>query len=197
MKRISTALKSAIVGGFVVLLPIAIVVLMVQQMIDILLMILKPVAEALPFGPAAGVWLAYLAAIVIILVFCCLTGFLVQMRFGAFAKDRLESLLLERLPGYTMIRNLTQRVTGTEGVQFSPAVVDLYGSGAQVLALIVESNDDGSYTVFVPTSPTPTLGQVYRVPGERVALSSAGLGAVIDGLTRWGDKSEKLFEVKS
>lgn len=197
MKSNPGFIKATIVGGFTVILPITLVVIMFQQIIGTLIKLLQPIAEWLPVSEQGEKWIAYIAALLIVLGFCFLTGLFVQARLGALLKNRFESLLLERLPGYTMLKNLTQRVTGVEGIQYAPAVVDLYGSGARVLALIVEAHGDGSYTVFVPTSPTPTLGQVYLVPGERVHRSSANLGAVIDGLTRWGDKSGKLFDIKA
>jgi uncharacterized membrane protein len=35
-------------------------------------------------------------------------------------------------------------------------------------ALIVEKLDDGSYTVLVPSAPTPMAGSIYILPRDRV-----------------------------
>lgn len=46
---------------------------------------------------------------------------------------------------------------------FAPALVEI-----EVPALIVEELDDGSYTVLVPSVPTPMAGAIYILPRERV-----------------------------
>jgi hypothetical protein len=49
---------------------------------------------------------------------------------------------------------------------FAPALVEI--EEALVPALIVEELDDGSYTVLVPSVPTPMAGAIYILPRERV-----------------------------
>ena len=49
---------------------------------------------------------------------------------------------------------------------FAPALVEI--EEALVPALIVEEMDDGSYTVLVPSVPTPMAGAIYILPRERV-----------------------------
>ena len=193
MKRLFGYIKATVIGGFVVVLPIAIVVVMLAELSSALLGLLDPLIESLPIEALGGIVIATLVAIIIVLAFCFLTGLLVQIQLGAYLRDRMESILLNRVPGYTLLKQLTQRFTGMEGIQFTPALVDLHATGAQVLGLIVEKHDDGSYTIFVPFSPTPTLGQVYYLPGDRVQPADISLAAAVDDITMWGTKSKQLF----
>jgi uncharacterized membrane protein len=57
----------------------------------------------------------------------------------------------------------------------------------------VEEIGADQFTVFVPISPTPTVGQVFVVPGSRVKKLDAKLVDVVNSLTQWGQGSAKLF----
>jgi uncharacterized membrane protein len=48
------------------------------------------------------------------------------------------------------------------------ALVRLFGNETLVSAFVTETHPDGSYTVFMPTGPNPTSGNIYHVPGENV-----------------------------
>ena len=66
----------------------------------------------------------------------------------------METSILAKVPGYTMFRGLTQRLAGkaSENV-WKPALAEI--EDALVPAFIVEERDDGRFTVFVPSVPTP------------------------------------------
>ena len=107
-----------------------------------------------------------LLAVLLILGFCFLAGLLVQLRLGRLIQTWLESHVFT-FPGYTMIKNLTRQVASQEGAEFAPALVDLYGSEARVIGLIMEELEDGRMTIFVPLSPTSTPGAgIYSAGGQ-------------------------------
>ena len=71
--------------------------------------------------------------------------------------------MLEKLPGYTFVRGLAGRLTGrSQERTLQPALAEI--EEALVPALIVEELDDGSYTVLVPSAPTPLAGSIYILP---------------------------------
>ena len=75
--------------------------------------------------------------------------------------------MLEQLPGYTFLRGLARRLTGRSDEQMlQPALVEI--EDALVPALIVEELEDGSFTVLVPSAPTPMAGSLYILPADRV-----------------------------
>jgi uncharacterized membrane protein len=193
MRNLLEFLKTTILGGFLVLLPVVVVLVLIGIAINGVISIIAPVAAKLPVTTVGGYAAATLLAILLILGFCFLAGMLVQLRLGQLVQIWLESRLLQRLPGYTMIKNLTRQVAGREGTEFSPALVDLYGSEVRVIGLIIEELDDGRLTVFVPISPTSTLGQVYIVPAEKVEKLNARFLDVVNALTQWGAESKKMF----
>jgi uncharacterized membrane protein len=194
MRKITEFIKTTVLGGFLVLLPVVAVLALVGIAIATLIKIVTPVVEKLPIKTFGGLALATLLAVVFILAFCFLAGLLVRMRIGQLVQKRVENLLLQRLPGYVMFKNLTRQLAGQEGIEFAPALVDLYGSEARVVGLIVEEHADGKFTVFVPISPTATLGQVYLLPHTNVERLEARFVDVVNSLTQWGMESKKLFQ---
>jgi hypothetical protein len=96
-------------------------------------------------------------AILILAAICLIAGLIVRTAPGLRAKNAVEGAVLERLPGYTLLRGLAGRVTGQgDEPTFAPALAEI--EEALVPALIIEGLEDGSYTVLVPSVPTPMAG---------------------------------------
>ncbi|MFZ2088858.1 MAG: DUF502 domain-containing protein [Desulfobaccales bacterium] len=194
MSKFIEFLKTTIIGGFLVLLPVVAVLALVGIAVATLINIVTPIVGKLPIKTVGGLALATLLAVFVLLAFCFLAGLFVQMRFGRLVQKWAEDFLLQRLPGYVMFKNLSRQLAGQEGIEFAPALVDLYGSEARVMGLIVEEHADGKFTIFVPISPTATLGQVYFLPHARVERLEARFVDVVNSLTQWGMESKKLFQ---
>jgi uncharacterized membrane protein len=194
MRKFAEFIKTTVLGGFLVLLPVVAVLALVGIAVATLIKIVTPIVGKLPIKTVGGLALATLLAVFFLLAFCFLAGLLVRMRMGQLVQKRVENLLLQRLPGYVMFKNLTRQLAGQEGIEFAPALVDLYGSEARVVGLIVEEHADGRFTLFVPISPTATLGQVYFLPHTKVERLEARFVDVVNSLTQWGMESKKLFQ---
>ena len=197
MKGLVDFIKTTVLGGIVVVLPVVLVVFLLAQAIDVIGGLVAPLADKLPSKTLGGIGTATFLAIFAVLGICFVMGLLIHTRIGALTRDWFEAKLLNRLPGYTMIKNLTQRFSGIEGTEFAPALADLYGSNTQALSLIVEEHEDGNYTVFVPLAPTPTIGQVYLLPQERVHRINAPLSRFVNSIMEWGVNSQGLFQPQS
>jgi uncharacterized membrane protein len=63
---------------------------------------------------------------------------------------------------------------------------------ALVPAFIIEELDDGSFTVFVPSVPTPLAGAVYILPADRVHPLDVPFTQAIRAVARWGSGSKDL-----
>jgi uncharacterized membrane protein len=194
MRNLLEFIKTTIIGGFLVLLPVVAVLALVGLAVNSVVTVIFPLAAKLPIKTMGGYAAVTVAAVLLILGFCFLAGLLVQLRLGRLVQIWLETHLLQRLPGYTMIKNLAGQVSGRGATEFAPALVDLYGSEARVIGLIMEELADGRLTIFVPISPTSTLGQVYILPAARVERLQARFLDVVNCLTHWGVESKKVFQ---
>ena len=97
-------------------------------------------------------------------------------------KNAFEQAVLGRLPGYTFFPGLAKRLTGQdEEHTLEPALED-----ALAPALIVEELEDGSYTVLVPSAPTPMAGSIYILPRDRVHPVNIPLTKAIGVFSKWG-----------
>ena len=77
-------------------------------------------------------------------------------------------------------------------MSFSVALVEI--EEALVPAFLVEEHEDGSFTVFVPSSPTPTVGALYILPPERVHPVNVSFAKAVKCLTSWGVGSGELLQ---
>ena len=53
-------------------------------------------------------------------------------------------------------------------------------------------HDDGAYTVFVPSVPTPAAGAVYIHPKERVHLVDIPFNKAVSVISKWGSGARDL-----
>lgn len=181
MKVLAEFTKTTLIGGVLVILPIYITVLLLAKAVNGLLALLTPVTAQLP----AGVQFRQLAAIVLLIAACFVVGLVVRTGPGLRAKNAFEQSVLERLPGYAFLRGLARRLTGRNDEQMlQPALVEI--EDALVPALIVEELEDGSFTVLVPSAPTPMAGSLYILPAHRVHPVDLPFTKAISVFSKWG-----------
>ncbi len=189
MKQMLQFLKTTILGGAVVVAPLWIGLLILLKVLSGAEFVVLPITDSLPHNaihPQA-------IAAVLLLTICFLTGLVVRTTLGSYAKTAVESKLLERLPGYVTLRELSENLAGINKEQgFQVALAEL--DGASVIALVVEKHSSGQWTIFVPEAPTPFTGSIYILPAERVRLSKMPLAKALHCISRYGAGSHELLE---
>ena len=187
MKFARDFLVNALVGGLLIVLPIYLAVLVLLKGMQSVAALVRPLTMLLPaWLPAEN-----LLSLALVLVVCFLIGVAVRTRMGRILRERMERSLFERLPGYALFRSLTQRLAG-EGREsaWKPALVEI--EEALVPAFIIEELEDGRFTVFVPSVPTPLAGAVYILSRERVHALDVPFTQAISSISRWGSGSKDL-----
>ena len=105
-----------------------------------------------------------------------------------------RKLFFERIPGYALFRSLTQRLAGEDQEStWKPALVEI--EDALVPAFIIEEFEDGRYTVFVPSIPTPLAGAVYILDRKRVHPLDVPFTEALKAVSRWGSGAKDLVAV--
>ena len=187
MKRLAEFTRTTLVGGLLIVLPIYLSLLLVAKTLKGLLALLSPVTAQLP----ASLELRQVAAALIVVLVCFLAGLAVRTGPGLRAKNALERSLLERIPGYSLLRSVTGRVAGRQQDEtFAPALVEI--EDALAPAFVVEELADGRYAVLVPSVPTPAAGALYVLPRERVHLVDVPFATMLKIISRWGTGSGEL-----
>ena len=163
MKKVREYMLGALVTGFIVIVPVYLAILLLLKAMSSVTRLVKPFAVLLPD------WLpgVNLMALLFLLIICLMVGMIVRTSAGRAAREWIERSLFHRIPGYALLRGLTQQLAGErrENV-WKPALAEI--EEALVPAFIIEEFDDGRYTVFVPSVPTPLAGAVYVLEGRRV-----------------------------
>ena len=187
MKVVRQFLANALVGGMLVVLPIYLAVLVLLKGAQSVGNLIRPFTMLLPaWLPAENV-----LSLVLVLTVCFLIGVGVRTRLGTAIRERMETSVFERIPGYALFRSLTQQVAG-EGREnvWKPALVEI--EEALVPAFIIEEFEDGRFTVFVPSVPTPLAGAVYILSRDRVHPLDVPFTQAIKTVSRWGSGSKDL-----
>ena len=191
MKSLYRFLKTTLVGGLVVLVPVAVCAYIIVAVVKAVLRGLAPVAELLPAQGAGGMGIIGLIAVAIVVGACFLFGLLVRTAGGRALGGWVEERLFNLLPGYELIKRVTQQFAGMEETLGTPVAVRLGDS--QQIGFLVEELTPGQATVFIPAAPALTFGAVHIVPAERVEKLDAKLTQVVDCISKIGCGSSRLL----
>jgi uncharacterized membrane protein len=187
MKQGLVFVARSLLTGVLIVVPIYLAVLLLLKAMKSVVSLVRPVALLLPESVPAETLLSLL----LVLVFCLLIGMLVRTQIGAVVRERMETTLFERIPGYALIRSLTQQLAGSSQEKvWKPAFVEI--EEALVPAFIIEEFDDGRYTVFVPSIPTPLAGAVYILDRKRVHPLNVPFTDALRAISKWGSGSREL-----
>lgn len=169
MDKIKSFIKTSLLGGTLVVLPIVILILVFKWLYEFIADKIKPLTYVLSETAKLQEFAASLLAIILIILSFFIVGIIVKTRLGKFTFTYLEQILFSRLPLYKIIKETTLQLVGSEKTLFKHvALVRLFGDETRVTAFITEEHDDGSYTVFVPSGPAPTAGFIYHLTKDKV-----------------------------
>ena len=187
MKYAREFVTSTLFGGLLIVVPVYLAVLLLLKGMKSAATLVRPFAALLPdWIPAENLF-----SLLLVLIVCFIVGVAVRTRSGRAVRERLEVALFGRLPGYGLIKSLTQRLAGdSEESAWTPALIEL--EDALVPAFIIETLDDGRLTVFVPSVPTPLAGAVYVLSADRVHILDVPFTQAIRSISRWGSGSSDL-----
>src|SRR5687767_386585 len=187
MKERLVFVGSSLLAGFLIVVPIYLAVLLLLKVMKSVVMLVRPVALLLPESVPAEM----LLSLILVLVICFVIGMLVRTRLGKTIRERMETTWFERIPGYALIRSLSQQLAGSSHEKvWKPAFFE--SDEGLLPAFIIEEFDDGRYTVFVPSIPTPLAGAVYVLDRKRVHPLDVPFTDALRAISKWGSGSREL-----
>lgn len=187
MKQFRQSITHSLIAGLLFVLPIYLAILLLLKAAKSLGRLVQPLSRLLPEWFPAETLFSFL----LVLVVCVLIGIALRTSLGQATRIRIEKSLLQKIPGYEMFRSMTRQMAGeSRESAWKPALAEI--EDALVPAFIVEELDDGRFTVFVPSVPTPFAGAIYILTAERVHPVDVPFTQAIKVITRWGSGSSEL-----
>ena len=196
MKALRKFILSMVIGGFGVVLPLIVLVFFFKWLKDVIANAIRPFAGQLTNWFSISHTTAAWIAIGIVVLVCFLIGLIIRTRVGTFVHTKLEKIVLQRIPGYKLIRDSIKPFLNRDGraIFDKPALIRPYGNGTMMTCFITDvSEKTGTCTAFVPTSPNPTNGLVFHVKQEDVTYLDASFEDVMKTIVVGGAGTSQLI----
>ena len=186
MKGILRFLKTTLIGGLLVILPLQLAVILLLVALKKIAELLTPITVLFPddlFVRQVG---PHLAAAAVFLALCFVAGLIVRTAFGEGMWDRFNRRILEKVPFLKAINRLIRQVvTAEESTHFTPALMDS-PSGTKILGWIVDDYPGGDYVFLIPNAPTPMVGELHVAPRDRVTKLPVSIKDFADVISGYG-----------
>jgi uncharacterized membrane protein len=168
--------KQTLLGGLVIVLPLAILVMGLRWLFQLITDVIQPftavVVNKWGFHELVGD-----AIVIVAMVFICFVlGYLVSTSGGAWFHKKFDDKLSKLAPGYRLITDIVGQFFGDASqspfANGEVALVQLFGADNPTLvtAIVTSKHADGRFSVFMPTGPNPTSGNIYHVQDWQVSL---------------------------
>lgn len=191
--KIRKYVNATLVGGLAAILPLALIIVIIRWILNIIEKVLGPLVELFNTDSRFIIFSLYVLIIVGILAIFFAIGLFIQTRVGNFLRNVLEEKYLSRIPGYKTAKDIVMQFFGGNRSFFSEVVlVDIFNSGTLMTGFITD-NQGEVITVFVPTGPNPTSGNIYHVKREKVFHTKASVDAGMKSIISCGSGSAELF----
>jgi uncharacterized membrane protein len=176
MKRFRSFVSITLLGGFMVMLPIAILILFAEWLFKFISHLVKPLSEWIATWTPTANYMADFMGVIALLLACFFVGLLVKTNIGQWLHDLMDEVLGKILPGYHTINKLVSQLMGGEGNtsllkgQVCRAYIMGRSVSTSVTGIVTTKHPNGDYTVYVPTAPFLTSGMVYHLGAGSVDI---------------------------
>ena len=194
MRTFIEFLKTTLLGGLFVLLPVLLFYLLLVEGLELIVALATPIADLFPKGTFDEVKTPVVIAVILIVgasfVFGLALRSMLLRRLGLWIEDRM----LGRLPLYNAVKGLSRGLVGAkEDTAFRPAVLNS-PDGHREIIYVIEDHGDGNLTVLVPWAPASFAGSVKIMDGDRIEMLDATLDEVSRALSLWGVGTHQLLD---
>ena len=175
-------LKSTLLGGLVVLVPLAVLSAVVGWIVNVSIKVIVPVFDWLPDHSVGGVSLAVLAAVGTLVGVCFAAGLCAELAVIRSLRECADQLALF-VPGYALMKHAGANLVGIES-PLKTVLVQFEASWQ--LGFLMETLADGRHVVFIPGVPKALVGAFHIIAADRVQVLAMSVSAALDVLSRLG-----------
>ncbi len=197
--RFISFIQTTLIGGLAAILPLGLIVILFRWVIKLIERYLEPLVTLFETNTRISTIIVYIIAVAAIIALFFFIGLFIRTRFGKLLFTHFEKIYLSKLPGYSTAREIVQQFFGGNKKFFSEVVlVDIFGTGVLMTGFITDYQEWNEYvTVFVPTGPNPTSGNIYHLPKEQIRKSEASVDYGLKTIISCGAGSSGVFKISS
>jgi uncharacterized membrane protein len=192
MKALLVFLRTTLTGGILFLLPLVVLVIVLGKAQEISRRVVAPLASRIATRSMAGIPMATILAIAVIVLFCFLAGLLARTRLARRAESWLETALLSHVPGYNFLKGISESLMGFEQEHEYPVVL-ARAEDAWQIGFLMERLESGHYAVFVPGAPSVWSGSVYLMTEDRFRRLDISRAEAVKCLQQLGVGADRLM----
>jgi uncharacterized membrane protein len=193
MKRRWEVLKTTLVAGLFVLLPVVVIAKVLAEVVHFSHKAAAPIIKLLPKQITAHPKFPVVFAIVVVCLACFFAGLLTRLAFAQSIGRWIERRFLESVPGYSAIRNFTRGLTGSSDESAFKAAALISPEGGSELVYLIEDHGNGLATIMIPSAPNPMGRAIKVVPRDRIKILDVKVSAIARVLSQWGVGAQALL----
>ena len=179
-------IKSAIVNGLVILIPLVLVLLAIKELIELMINVATPIANLFPENTFDYIHETEILAALLILGTTFIFGVLSKIRAGRALGRGVEKYSLNKIPMYRMLKSLVGAFLNIESEEsFKPALFE-NASGDLEPCYVIEDRGRPRVVALFPWAPTAFAGSVKLVSRESLNYLPVTLDEFSLSLTHLG-----------
>jgi uncharacterized membrane protein len=187
-------IMTTVLGGLLFLVPVVFLGFVLAKAVGFMMIIAEPMADWIPVDTVGGVALANLIAIAAVIVVCFLAGLVARNALASGVVKNLESRVLMKIPGYTVIRGIKSGFDKDDNNQFKPVALAL--GSAERIGFEIQKLADGRSMIYIPSVPNTLSGITQILPPEQITYLDTSFTNVMELVERYGFGVDELLATK-
>ncbi len=172
-------LKSALLTGLYVLLPLMLLWIGLREIGGLLASMAEPMADMFPSEYFEDLHWPGIVAAILIAGAALVIGIVAKLEFISGLADKFETHILYRVPMYRMLKIISSSLVRAEKSDVKPALIEDDDGGGDP-CYVMEIHGNGMATVLLPWTPASFAGSIKVVPVSKLRY----LGCSVDEYSR-------------
>jgi uncharacterized membrane protein len=178
-------LKSTLLGGLFVLLPLMLLWIGIKEIGGLLVEMATPIADLFPPGVFDNLTAPGVIALLLIVGTAFVLGLATKTAWLRSIGRNIENSILNKVPMYRMLKIISSSLIGSDSGDVNPALL-MDGAGGGDPCYVIEKHKDGRATVLLPWSPASFAGSIKVVQQSDLEFLSCSLDEFSRALSQIG-----------
>jgi uncharacterized membrane protein len=186
LTALSNFFKTTLLGGLVVVLPLLLFWVMMDEILGLIVALATPIADLFPPETFDQLSEPSIVAALLILGTSFIFGVAIKLEMLAKLGRWIESATVGNVPIYRAIKQLSAGLIGAEnGAGFKGGMLQ-NADGSCDIIYIIETLPDDRVVILVPFAPASFTGSVKVVAAAHVREFDSSAGEVSKVIANWG-----------